>query len=1032
MPTGSALRRGGCQAPARALVLVLLLVLVSALTSTPVPVLAAAGPGAAPVQATDPAPSTLPQVRVVQATHTAPIDQIRADARFERLVSASGDKTLRIWRLDDLQPLRTVVLPAEPGREGTPYSIAMSADGQRVYAAGYTGWDWHRAAHIYVVDATLGRIIGTLGRFKGEVVTALDLSPDGLRLAVGLGRGGLVVIDVATGRPLRRDPQYAGPVSFVHHATDGRLATASDDGCLRVYAPNGGLVHRLQFPPRPPAQRQCVGGRLGGVRFSPDGRWIALGHRDQPAVGLYDASALQLRRTLRQDHAPQRSLCCVAWSPDSRTLYFNGSIAGDQPTPLYRLADLPQGQPTRWDVGRQQFSNMLPMPDGSVVFATTVPSIERVDAGGRVALRPDGSPYAVAPENIDFHRSRRDPAAFLVAADGAAIAFESAPGRWLRADPLHADASRVLGAARAGEPGLSAARRRGVAEVEASTDAFDADTPVRVGGRALAMAGGESVRSWAVHAHLPIAALGTQWRLWLVDAQARPMPGWETPPFLAAPAYHTVISEDGRWVVVALGDGTVHWFEAASGRERLGLFVHASATDWVAWRPDGFYASSPQGDRFVGWLVNRGEAQSPDFFRAVQFERELYQPELVRAALRETTAPSDAARRLAQTLTALAPPRVRIEAITPTGEAGTLTIRFTAEATGRPIAEVGVFVDGLPALRAAERVVGAAEAQRLTRTVTARISGGLGQVRVEAETARSLGIDESLALRAAAGPSRRPPGTLWVVAVGVGRFDKLSTRDLRPLPSASNDAGNLAKVLSAQRGPVFADARTSVLNEASAAKPTKANILAQLQSLTAMQPDDTVVVFMASHGVALAGDYYFITQNAEPDDLRRLQLAVRTPGIRLAGGALPSLLSGNELTAALRRLPGRRILMLDTCHAGALGSSDPYALIKRSASAQLAVLSAARGDESSFDAHDRSGGIFTVAMVRALGAGSPLPRGPVTLRSAFEAARPEVQAMLRALQDAMPNPKDKAKIFQTPVMSATPALQSTVLAFRPG
>jgi len=1025
MRTGGTLSRLRLPAPALLLVSVLVCVLVCMLT----PVRAATGPRAAAAPAAELAPSTLPQVRVVQATHTAPIDQIRADARFERLVSASGDKTLRIWRLDDLQPLRTVVLPAEPGREGTPYAIAMSADGQRVYAAGYTGWDWHRAAHIYVIDASLGRVIGTVGRFKGEVVTALDLSPDGRRLAVGLGRGGLVVIDVASGRPLRSDAQYAGPVSFVHHAADGRLATASDDGCLRVYARDGSLVHRLQFPPRPAEQRQCVGGRLGGVRFSPDGRWIALGHRDQPAVGLYDATALQLRRTLRQDDAQQQSLCCVAWSPDSRTLFFNGSIASDQPTPLYRLADLAHGQPARWDIGRQQFSNMLPMPDGTVVFATTVPSIERVDASGRIALRPDGSPYAVAPDNINFHRSRRNPAAFLLAADGAAIAFEAAPGRWLRADPLLADAGRVLGAARAGEPGLSAARRSGVAQVEASTDAFGVGMPVRVGGQVLAMAGGEGVRSWAVHARLPIAAFGTQWRLWLVDALGRPMPSWQTPPFLPAPAHHTVISEDGRWVVVALGDGTVHWFEVASGQARLGLFVHANAVDWVAWRPDGFYASSPQGDRFVGWLVNRGEAQSPDFFRAVQFERELYRPELVQAALREMPSSPDAARQLAQTLGALAPPRVRIESITPTAEVDTLSIRFSAEATGRPIAEVGVFVDGLPVLRAADRVVSAAEAQRFTRTVTARITGGLGSVRVEAETARSLGVDESMALRAAAGPLRRPPGRLWVVAVGVGRFDKLSTRDLRPLPSASNDAGNLAKVLSAQRGAVFADVRTSVLNEVSASKPTKANILAQLQALTAMGPDDTLVVFLASHGVALAGDYYFMTQNAEPDDLRRLQVA-RAAGTRVAEGALPSLLAGSELTAALRRLPGRRVLMLDTCHAGALGSSDPYALIKRSASAQLAVLSAARGDESSFDARDRSGGIFTVAMVRALGAGSQLPRGPVTLRAAFNAVGPEVQEMLRQLQDTMPNPNDRGRIRQTPVMTATPALESTVLAFR--
>lgn len=1060
MPTGRALTGNAAAALLRWLVFaVWLLGMALACRSAPAAGLGAAasapqygaaesaGISAAKSAAKSAAPSTLPQVRVVQATHTAPIDQIRADARFERLVTASSDKTLRIWRLHDLQPLRTVALPAEPGREGTPYSIALSADGQRIYAAGYTGWDWHGGAHIYVIDAALGRIVGTLGRFKGEVVTALDLSPDGRRLAVGLGRGGLVVIDARTGRRQRGDAAYAGPVSFVHHAADGRLASASDDGCLRLYSADGKLVHRQQFPPLPTGQRQCVGGRLGGVRFSPDGRWLAVGHRDQAALGLFNASALQpqWRRTLRvtdlPQNAQQQSLCCVAWSPDSQTLFFNGTVDGEQATPLYRLRGLANpanpahgqnGQPERWNIGRQQFSNMLPMPDGSVVFATSVPSIERVGPDGRIARRADAAPYAVAPDNIDFHRSRRTPASFRVAADGLSINIEAAPGRWLRADPLHADADRVLSSAPAAAPAMHPARRSGALRVDAGTDPGTDDKPLRVGGWPVALGGGERVRSWAVHARLPMAALGTQWRLLLVDATGRPMPGWQVPPFLPAPAHHTVISEDGRWVVVAVGDGTVHWFDVASGQERLGLFVHANAVDWVAWRPDGYYASSPQGDRFVGWLVNRGPGESPDFFRAVQFERVLYRPDLLRTALADGGSQPAAARSLANTLANLAPPRVHIESITPGVAPDSMVIRFSAESTGRPIAEVGVFIDGIPVLPVADRAVSAADAHRLIRNVSVRShssSAGIGSVRVEAETARSLGIDESMPLRAPAAAAGQRPGTLWLVAVGVERFDQLPKSMLRQLPFATHDAAALAQALALQRGKVFADVRIRIVSAASADKPTKANILARLRELDQMQPDDTAVVFLASHGVATAAEYYFVTQDAGLADMQRL-LAARASGARLGEGALASLLSGTELTAALRRLPGRRVLVLDTCRAAALGSSDPYALIKRSASAQLAVLSAARSDESSYDAPGQAGGIFTLALVQALSGNSRLAPGPVTLRNAFDAAVPEVQTMLRQLQDKMANQKDRAAIRQTPVLTALPSLQSSVLAFR--
>jgi len=962
--------------------------------------------------------------------HSAPIDQIRADARFERLVTTSSDKTLRIWRLADLQPLRTVALPAEVGREGTPYAVAMSADGERIYAAGYTGWDWHQGAHIYVIDATTGRIVDTLERFKGEVVTALDLSPDGRRLAVGLGRGGLVVLDIASRKRLRRDGQYAGPVTFVHHAADGRLATSAADGCLRVYAAGGSLIHRQQFPPRPADQRQCTGGALGGVRFSPDGRWLALGSRERPEMGVFDGRTLALVRSVRIANAAQKSLCCIAWSANSQTLFANGTAEGDLPTPLYRIRHPARGAPDRLDVGRQQFSNMLPMPDGSLVFATTVPSLTRLTADGRVALRADGQPLSIAPDNIDFHRSRNTAASFVTSPDGRAIAFEAAAGRWLRADPLQTTAESVLATARAPGPGLSPARRSGAVAVQTATGPLSHLEPTRVNGTAVRLNFEEGVRSWAVHARLPIAAFGTQWRLHLVDANAQPMPGWESPPFLSAPAWHTVITDDGRWVLVAVGDGTVRWFEVASGRERLGLFVHANGVDWVAWRPDGYYASSPQGDRFVGWLVNRRENESPDFFRAVQFERDLYSPDRVRLALDEVVTDDRSAQRLGAVLAALAPPRVRIESIIAAAEAGTVAIRFSAESTGRPITELGVFVDGLPVLRAAERGVTGAEATRVTRTVNARIARGSAVVRVEAESARALGLDESLPPNGSNPPAPPRPSTLWVVAIGAARFDKAT--GLRALPYATNDASALAKAFAAQKGKVFADTHITVLNDKAthpALKPTRPNILAQLRRLEQISPDDTVVVFLASHGLTDSAEYYLMTQDATPTDVRQV-VAAQAAQKRLPEGAVPSLLSGTELLAVLRRLPGRRVLMLDTCRAGALGNSDPYALIKRSASAQLALVSAARGDESSYDAPSQPHGIFTLAMINALTDPALAPRGPVTLRDAFDAALPQVDVMLRQLQSGTRDPTRRAAIRQTPVLSAPRAVELTVLGLR--
>lgn len=964
-------------------------------------------------------PSQDPQPRVVQEMHTAAIDQIRADARHERLVTTSYDKTLRIWRLADLRLLRTVALPSEPGPEGTPYAVAISADGRQVYTAGYTGYDWQRASHIYRIDADTGRITGTIGRFENDVVTALDLSPDGRRLAVGLGRGGLVVIDATSGQRLQADAQYAGAVGFVHHAADGRLATASSDGCLRVYANDGQLVHRNQYPPKPAHEPQCTGDELGGVRFSPDGRWIALGIRSRAEVYLFDAQRVALVRTLRVDNADQRSLCCIAWSPGGRTLWINGTIDGDAPTPLYRIGDPERPQPVRMNVGRQQFSNMLPMPDGSIVFATTVPSLTRLGADGTPMRRDDGTPMTIAPDNVDFHRTRRRLDAFRLSADGLSVAFEAAPGQWWQLEPLADDAEAALRAIAAPPATMTPARRQGAVSVQTATGLFAHRSPTSVNGHRIAFAEEEGVRSWAVHPRLKAAAFGTQWRLHLVDERGAPMPGWEQPAFLPAPAWHVAISEDARWIVAALGDGTLQWYPVGRAAPRLSAFVHANGRDWVAWRPDGFYASSARGDAYIGWLVNRGATRSPELVRAVQLERTLYRPDLLKVSLRETTMSGPSLR---QALASLAPPRVSVESVRQ-DDAGTLTVRFVAEAGARPIGEIGVFVDGLPVLAVDQRRLAPDERQRVGRTVTVPLlQAGEHRVRVEAESEVSLGSDETLALR----PTRAtapPRGDLWVVAVGAQRFDRVP--QLRPLPFATNDAQEVARVFSTQRGRAFADVRVQVLSETSGTAPTKSAVLAALRTLEGMRPQDTAVVFFASHGTTDGADYYVMPKDADPQQVMRLMTA-QDQRKRLARADATSLLAGSEIIEALRRLPGRRILVLDTCHAGALGSSNPYALVKRSASSQVGIVSAARGDESSFDSPNRPHGAFTDAFLEALRSPPSVAEG-VTLRMAFDDAVPKVQDVVRALRSMARGP-EATGIHQTPLLLGPPALERTVLA----
>lgn len=971
------------------------------------------------------AQSVHPQPRVATSMHTGAIEQIRSTPDGAVLATIGHDKTLRIWRALDLALIRTINVPSEVGREGQLYALALSPDGERAYVAGWTGITWHKQSQVYVFNTSSGRLLSVFKSFPG-VITALAASLDGKRLAVGLA-GGLRVIDVTEGKTLFQDFDYNGQINFVDFSVDELLATTSADGCIRVYTADGTLGLRAGYPQGASPGSACSGAELGGIRFSPNGRRIAFGLQDRPEVVLMDVKPggqYQPVRIIKRENSEQRSLCCISWSANGEVLSVYGeqlSIVASkaQTVPIYRIGRAGLGEVRRLDVVARSLTNSVGTSDGGLIVATEGPEIMHISDSGMVVAKASAA-------SVDFTHLLDG---LLVSGDGQSV---SLPFRFLdekltftigeRADTYLSKSPVEMSSQH------SKAERSGVVRVVGKLGRFSYKEPLTVNGAVAPLRPFESLYSWAGHASLPIAVLGTVWAVNLVDSAG--MLRWTQA--IPAPAYSVNLSADGRWAIAALGDGTVRWYQVSTGQERLALFIRADGVEWVAWRPDGYYLASVNGDELLGWLINRGESELPDFYRAVQFERVLYRPDLVRDSLSDQTGADVSAIRLGEALRSLAAPRVAIQSVDLGPISGTVKVKFSVESVGRPTTEVGMYIDGLPVLPIAQRYVARSESELLQRTIVARVTSPSARVRVEAENGTSLGIAEStsrtlVALETPEKQGSLPKRRLWVVAIGIQKFDRVEA--LRPLPYATNDATELNRAFAAQAGKAFSDVIAVSISESSAEKPTKSNILAGLRRLDQMRPEDTLVVFIASHGATDAAEYYVITKDADPADVRKLADA-QARRTRLPVGSATSLLSGSELTAALRRLPGRRILILDTCQAGAAGSADPYSLVKRSASAQLAVVSAARGDESSYDSPTRPHGAFTIAIIDALTGRLKTPDGPITLRSAFDAATPQVQDVVKQIRSRARDVAERATIRQTPVLSAPAVLQNSVLANR--
>jgi uncharacterized caspase-like protein len=530
-----------------------------------------------------------------------------------------------------------------------------------------------------------------------------------------------------------------------------------------------------------------------------------------------------------------------------------------------------------------------------------------------------------------------------------------------------------------------------------------------VNGRPATLDRREAVQTWAVSKSGGHLIVGTSWALRAFDKEARPI--WNTP--LNTAVNSVVTSADGQSIVTALADGTIRWHREADGQEFMALFVSRNRTDWIAWIPTGYYMSSPAGDNFMGWHVNRQPDREPDFYRATQFERILYRPDLVRAyfasrgrddsvRLRSGSAAFDIG-----SLDRIAPPRLDVTSVEKDQDGQTVTmVNVKGESHSLPLKDWSLYVNGIPVIAGA--VLAASENMSFSREVRVRLKKGVNQLRAESSNGQSLGISENN-IETQRGATIAP-SVLYVAAIGTGDFQD---RDIEGLKFASNDATEIARLFEKLgKNSGFSVTKTLLLADTAAQKATRANVMAMLADfLSAATGDDTVVVFLASHGISDShGNYYFVPQDARFADIKAL----------LAGlDRAPSLLRWDYFVDRLRDTAGRRLLIVDTCSSGnAAGTFDAHSLAKRSLASSFALMAASRGNEESQELPSQKHGLFTYGLLEALRTGyDPDHDGMVSLSEAFEFAYDKVQEL-----------KNKAVGAQTPQLSAPDVLANMVLA----
>lgn len=874
-----------------------------------------------------------PELVIENGTHVEFVQAIKFSPDGKEIITASWDKSIRIWDSLNGKLIRTIRVPAYAGIEGQIFTMDVSPNKKYIAVAGSsvgeafnTQRENFEGHYVLLIDYKTGKILDTAPDF-GQSIYSVNFSPDGKKIAACAGKSdnkvniyGINSIDnkliLSESHPLTPiADQYFPECEFIldeicdHAALSVRFSPDSKS----VYAvdEHGMLVRFILKTSASPAQHVLIGesnGRKNAVMtgkispkaslwsqaVDPKGRYIAIGDVSGKIL-LVDAKGLPTNEVQKGTSA-EKLLASIPLLKNS---------------PASCLTFDPTGSLLAVAIGSEirVFEINLEATTTPVVISKPIQVFKGHDNDVlSIAFSPDGKNIVSSGGNYNI--------SYVWEVKTGQIQFQLGEGKYSAKTTsvgAHKNNPHVIGFATELSNHLSInnygvinkafdLKNLRVIENPKPSDFITAKSDMDSSNARYPdfnSGWGQSMMSF-----LPLkngyTIIGTGSCLFL-DNNEKSM---DLLTMTGTKAYGLALTPDATTFYSGHSDGLIKIYDVKTLNLVASLYVNTD-NEWILFTPDGYYTASKYGAKLVGWQINEGIRKSPKFYPFEQFDLRLNRPDIVLTRIGGVTK-----KRIDMLFLAyqkrlekmgiseefmsnnLNAPTLELDLMATESTQKLLLFNVKANDTQNNLERLNIYINDVPLYGSKGFSLKSKPSKTLEKPIGIELNNGSNKIQVS--VLNDVGVESFQETRYVTyrGPAVKP--NLYVLAIGVSDYQD-SNFDLQ---FAAKDAIDIATFYEGQSGK-FGAVKTLKITDKQATKETikQAKIF-----LKESRVEDEVIMFVAGHGLLDSKlDFYFATTDVD----------FNNP----AGRGLKY----DELEALIDDIPARKkLLLIDACHSGEL------------------------------------------------------------------------------------------------------------------